>query len=117
MATIPHKGASKLNLIHVYSWHMWRIFLMIFAALASTSADASILKKPPVKPMDIAYKDLVCTEQDKAIVYEIISTMADNGKLSLLFKQAHLKEIGAQINHLHPLKFLSAIFSEPHLKS
>jgi hypothetical protein len=43
--------------------------------------------------------------------------MAANGKLSLLLKQSHLKEIGAQIHHVHPLKFLATIFSNPHLKS
>lgn len=43
--------------------------------------------------------------------------MAENGKLSLLFKQSQLKEMGAQINHVHPLKFLSSIFADPYLKS
>jgi hypothetical protein len=94
---------------------MWSVF--IFFAFVAAPATGSIIKKPPEKPKDTPYKDLVCTEQDKAYIYEIISTMSENGKLSLLFKQSYLKEIGAQINHLHPLKFLSAIFTEPHLKS
>jgi len=50
-------------------------------------------------------------------IYEIITTMSDSSKLSLLFKQTHLKELGDRINDVHPLKFLASIFSVPHLKS
>jgi len=79
--------------------------------------EAPILRRPPAKPTEISYKELICTEQDKAYIYAIISTMAENGTLSLLFKQSELKEMGAQINHVHPLKFLSSIFTNPNLKS
>ena len=96
---------------------IWICCVLILLALGATPMTASIIKKPPAKSVETPYKDLVCTEEDRANIYEIISTMAENGKLSLLFKQSHLKEIGAQINHVHPLKFLSAIFTDPHLKS
>lgn len=95
----------------------YSVFLIISMALFVTPAMASIIKKPPAKSVETTYKELVCTDQDKANISEIISTMAENSKLSLLFKQSHLKEIGAQINHVHPLKFLGAVFSNPHLKS
>lgn len=76
---------------------------------------ASIIKivpndKPPAEP---AYGELVCTEADKEIVRLIIETMGTNGKLSLLFKRGDLERLGAQINHLHPFKFLSSIFTSP----
>jgi hypothetical protein len=83
----------------------------------STPMMASIIKKPPAKPVETPYNQLVCTAQDKAYIYEIISTMAQNGKLTLLFKQSQLKEMGAQINHVHPLKFLASIFSDSYLKT
>lgn len=95
----------------------WFLFLLVFLAFFASPATASIIKKPPAKPTETLYKDLVCTDQDRANIYEIISTMAEKGKLGLLFQQSHLREIGAQINHVHPLKFLASIFKDPHLKS
>ena len=89
------------------------LFLLLFAS----SGVASIIKKPPAKPVETSYQELICTEQDRAHIYEIISTMAEKGKLGLLFQQNHLRELGAQINHVHPLKFLASIFKDPHLKS
>jgi hypothetical protein len=77
----------------------------------------SIIKIPKdVQTTDIAYKDLVCTEEDKEHIAEIITTMAAKSKFQLLFSQAHLKDLGAQINHVHPLKFISTIFSQERLK-
>jgi len=93
----------------------WSLFFVV--ACLALPISGSIIKKPPTKSTETPYKDLVCTDEDRANVYEIISTMSENGKLSLLFKQSHLKEVGSRINHLHPLKFLSAIFTDPHLKS
>jgi len=91
---------------------------LVFAlTLLSAPLAASIIKKPPAKATEITYNDFVCTEQDKSNVYEIISTMATTGKVSLLFNQSHLKELGTKINHLHPLKFLAAIFTNPELKA
>ncbi len=78
---------------------------------------ASIIKLPSNPGADVAYKDLVCTEQDKAFIIEIISSIADNSKFSLLLKQNHIKNLGAQVNHVHPLKFLSVALSSVHLKS
>lgn len=93
-----------------------RILFCIASALFSIPTEASIIKKPPVKVTEPSYKDLVCTESQKACIYEIISTMADNSKLSLLFKQNHLKSLGDQISDVHPMKFLSTIFSDYYLK-
>lgn len=88
--------------------------ILIFSAHPMT---ASIIRKPPVKTGEVTYKDLVCTEQDKAYIYEIISTVAETSKLSLAFKKGQIEEKGAQILHVHPLKFLSTIFTNPYLKS
>src|SRR5579872_272699 len=93
------------------------LFLLVFMALFAAPAMGSIIKKPPAKPTETLYKDLVCTEADRANIYEIVSTMAEKGKLGLLFQQNHLREVGAQINHVHPLKFLAVILKDPHLKS
>ena len=78
---------------------------------------ASIIKLPTNPSADIPYKDLVCTEQDKTYIHEIITSIADNSKFSLLLKQNHLKNLGAQINHVHPLKFLAASVGTPQLRA
>ena len=67
---------------------------------------ASLITFPP-EPASEAYKDLVCTEKDQAIIFEILTTIEENGKLALLLKKSHLQALGSQINHVHPLKFLS----------
>lgn len=77
----------------------------------------SIIKIPPAHQAELLYKDLIFTEQDKLYICELITTMSQSNKFQLLFKQSHLKMIGAQINHVHPLKFISTIFSDPELKS
>jgi len=77
---------------------------------------AQIIKIPPKKQEDVPYNQLTCSETDIACVTEIITTLGENGKLTLLFKQGHLKQLGSQINHLHPLKFLSSIFCNPDMK-
>lgn len=96
------------------SW-IFRKILFVFLAFCSLDLYASIIKIPPTGG-DVKYADLICTEQDKSNIYEIIITLSENGKLSLLLKQGYLKQLGAQINHVHPLKFLVAIFSNPRLK-
>ncbi|HEX2582518.1 MAG TPA: hypothetical protein VHL30_00180, partial [Chlamydiales bacterium] len=78
---------------------------------------AVVVKIPPAKAQDEAYGELVCTEQDQSHITEIIKIMSENGKLGLLFRQNHLKQLGAQINHVHPLKFLETIFSNPESKA
>ncbi len=94
----------------------WLFFLIVIAALIAPCS-ASIIKKPPSKPVETSYASLECTEKDQANIHHIISTMAENGKLSLLFQQGSLREVGASINHVHPLKFLAVIFKSPYLKT
>ncbi|HSX38891.1 MAG TPA: hypothetical protein VLE95_08760 [Chlamydiales bacterium] len=77
----------------------------------------SIINIPKNPKADVAYKDLVCTEQDKSYIIELVTTIAENNKFSLLLKQTYLKNIGVQINHVHPLKFLSVAVSSDFLKS
>lgn len=86
-----------------------------YAPSPLASLIGSMIKFPPENKSE-AYKDLVCTEEDQSRIYEIITTMADNGKLSLLLKKNYMQNLGAQINHVHPLKFLSTIVMHPQLR-
>jgi hypothetical protein len=64
----------------------------------------------------VAYIALACTEEDRLCIYEIISTLAKTNAALLLFKEERLNEVGEQIRHLHPLKFLSSVLTHPYLK-
>jgi hypothetical protein len=81
---------------------------------------AGIIKPPlggTTKPIgEIPYSALVCTEADKEKIFQIITTIAQHGKITLLFKSSELKRMGAEINHVHPLKFLATVFSNLTLK-
>lgn len=73
-----------------------RFFLIVISVIgipsyADTFSFASIIRFPPADNADAQYKDLICTDRDKANIYEIITTMAENGKLSLLLSHNHLK--------------------------
>lgn len=76
---------------------------------------ASLIKIADANPSQ-KYQDLACTEKDQSVIHEIITTMAENGKLYLLMKKSYMHGLGEQINHVHPLKFLSTILTHPHLK-
>jgi hypothetical protein len=77
---------------------------------------AKIISIPPEIPKgDVPYQELTCSDQDKKRIAEIITTMADKGKLYLYMNQEHLKKLGKQIDHVHPLKFLATIFADGQL--
>jgi hypothetical protein len=79
---------------------------------------AAIIKIPTKVAPQETYSDLVCSPTDRANIHDLITTMAENGKISLLFNhQNTLKAIGVALEHVHPLKFLGVIFSNPHLKA
>lgn len=86
---------------------------IVYLVKAPKALIGGIVKIP--KQTDATYEKLICTEQDTAIVQEIVTIMGENGKLTLLFKQGYLRELGSRIALLHPLKFMTSIFCYPHL--
>ena len=82
----------------------------------SISLFASMIKFPKDEKYP-PYAELPCTDQDKAIIYEIISKVAEKGKITLLFTKGYYDELRSQIEHIHPLKFLSTIVTHPYLNS
>lgn len=77
----------------------------------------SIIKLPPNPGVDLTYNELVCTDIDKEKIIELITTLADNNKFSLLLNQTYIKGLGASLNHVHPLKFIAVSMATPHLKN
>lgn len=94
---------------------------LLLIVLCSCLTLGGIIKLPPTTETPasevVSYQELVCTEADRANISHIISTLAENGKLSLLFQhKSDLTHRGVEIAHVHPLRFLGVIFSDPNLK-
>lgn len=66
---------------------------------------AAIVKIIPQK--DLPYAELPCTDQDQIKIAELISFIADNNYATLLWRETHVRHLGAQINSVFPLKFLA----------
>lgn len=62
------------------------------------------------------YSSLAVTEKEKDMIYTIISTMAENNVIALAFKRGELDHLGKKIHHVHPMRFLGTVFSDPYLK-
>src|SRR5262249_18262449 len=56
------------------------------------------------------------TPEEKENITYIITTLAENEPVFLLKHKNRLEKAGAKINHLHPLRYLYAIFSDEELK-
>lgn len=61
------------------------------------------------------YHQLPITSEEKKMIAKIILTMADNNVFKLLFEKKRLERIGKKIHHVHPIKFLGTVFSDPGL--
>lgn len=98
---------------------MRKVLTLIFLGLllCFQPAQASIFKKKPEKQSKLAYGQLICTPEDVEKIHTIITAMGEKSKLALLFQKSELRELGNQITHVHPLKFLAVIFKDPQLKS
>lgn len=110
--------AKKQNQIWFFSFLST---VLIASAPSNASAElwvsmpfASIIKISPPAPEK--YQDLVCNEHDKMCIAEIVTTISLNNKWDLIWDEGRLTEIGAKISHVHPLKFLAAILTNPMLK-
>lgn len=77
---------------------------------------SAVIRFPSPKNQAAAYSKLVCTDQDKSIIADILTTMANNGKVTLLFKQSYIRQLGTEIEHVYPLAFIAVAFKNPELR-
>lgn len=83
--------------------------------LQSVSVETDLSQPKVSSPPN--FKDLSCTKEQKTHIHEIISTLGTQGKMSLLWQQSHLRELGDKIKDVHPLKFIAIIITDPYLKN
>ncbi len=63
-----------------------------------------------------SFFSLPLEEWEQKAIRNIICTMAEKNLLQLGLEKKTLKKKGKKINHVHPLRFVDYIFSDPHLK-
>lgn len=73
------------------------------------------ISKPQLLSTDDAYENLSITLSEKLKISDILTTMAENNVLKLLFEKKRLEKLGHDINHVHPVRFLGTVFSDKTL--
>ncbi len=61
------------------------------------------------------FEQLSITEEDRTMIYRIIDTMARDNVIKLGWKRKSMEKKGRKVRHVHPLRFLGHVFSDPHL--
>lgn len=83
------------------------------------------IEDPFLKPLDPAddpnmksaqFSDLPIVDWEKKVIAHIVTNMADKNVFELLLEKRDMESKGRQINHVHPLRFIGYVFSEPRLK-
>jgi len=58
------------------------------------------------------FAGLPVQEWEVRIIKKIVNTLGEKNEIQLLFKKKELKKLGNKIYHVHPLKFLEAVFTD-----
>jgi hypothetical protein len=89
----------------------------VFNDISSRKTILANIKIPP-KPDNKTYDTLPGSDpKDQAKIIELFSIMGSHGKVDLLMNyKKHLEKLGKEIEHVHPIKLLGVIFSNPNMK-
>jgi hypothetical protein len=63
------------------------------------------------------FYQLPLEDWESKIIYKIVSTMAEKNLLQLALEKKSMEKKGRQINHVHPMRFIGYVFSDPYLKN
>lgn len=63
------------------------------------------------------YDTLLISGEEKHLIAKLLTTMADNNVIKLLFEKKKLEKIGERIHHVHPMRFLGTVFTDGRLSS
>ncbi len=63
------------------------------------------------------YKRLPINNEEKKLISDIVNTLASYNVVELLFKKGELQSKGEKIQHVHPMRFMGYVFSDPKLSS
>lgn len=76
--------------------------------------EAKTKSKPSVAPSLRSYQTPL-TPKDRENITYLLTTLANQHPVKLLFKRSSLDEVGAQIAHIHPGAFLRFVFTNDEL--
>jgi len=79
-----------------------------------TTVLSGLIKVKPEK--NEPFQNLRLTKDDVENITYIITSLGEQGKLSLLVNKTELQRRGELIQGVHPLKFLTVVFKDNHLK-
>ncbi|NGX46020.1 MAG: hypothetical protein K940chlam2_01201 [Chlamydiae bacterium] len=61
------------------------------------------------------YDNLTISAEEKMIIGRLLMTMAENNVFELLMEKKRLERWGEEIDHVHPVRFLGTVFTDPRL--
>jgi len=70
-----------------------------------------------MEPSEVSFNSLKLSPDDKNCIKFIVENLATKGKSELLMMSYKLSAQGNKINDVHPLKFMSYVFSEKKIKN
>lgn len=71
---------------------------------------------PVIEPAKVnAYETLLLSIDEREKIAEILITLAENNVFQLLFQKKRLERLGHEIHHVHPMRFMGTVFSDPRL--
>lgn len=62
------------------------------------------------------FYQLPLDEKEQKLIYELVKSIAEKNVWGLLFKKKEMEKLGKRVNHVHPMRFMGYILSEPKLK-
>jgi len=80
-----------------------------------TQEEPATLEKTPEEAKPSPYETLHISTEDRQKIGAILVTMAENNVFKLLFEKKRLERLGYEVNHVHPIRFLGTVFSDPRL--
>lgn len=85
------------------------------APLGGAVAEEEVAQAEPVAEQKDPYETLPISSVEKQKIGKLLTTMAEKSIFKLLFERKHLERLGHEINHVHPIRFLGTVFSDPRL--
>ena len=73
------------------------------------------IAQAPEPETENAYEMLPISIAERQKISAILTTMAENNVFKLLFEKKTLEKLGREIHHVHPIRFLGAVFTDPRL--
>lgn len=97
---------------------MLELFAAVVLTMCPNEDFAEFVQQPAVTESQSGinfYERLPISGDEKQKIAKILTTMAENSVFQLLFERKFLERLGQEVHHVHPIRFLGTIFSDPRL--